>query len=345
MDNKFYDYCNENNYEKVKEICFSINLETKDLNKGFCWNCKNGNIKMVQFMWSLYKIDIHYNFDEAFCLSCENGHLDLAKWLYSFGKIHMTDESYAFYLACMGGHLNVAKWLYSLGNIDDQSDFDKGFYESCKHNKLEIAQWIHTFGTININSESHAFCVACMNGHLDLVKWLYSYGNINLYTNSYNAFNLCCEFGHVELAKWLYSLGQIDIHMYADYPFTISCKNNHVELAQWLTSLNIHYHLITADNEIVNWEILNIVDIIMKNINENNWDNIFDIIKIKQIDEKCYDICLNCLEHNCENMIKLNCNHCYCLKSLAMWFPKTSLNINCPSCDTIVIWSKCTVYT
>ena len=58
-------------------------------------------------------------------------------------------------------------------------------------------------------------------------------------------------------------------------------------------------------------------------------------------------ICLSEAEDEncpCPNMIKLNCNHYCCLKSIVTWFSTYNTQMKCPYCTNYVKWNQCIVY-
>jgi hypothetical protein len=111
----------------------------------FLKSCKDGNLEMAQWLYSLDNDNIINSYkykDEIISDVCENGHLEVAQWLFYIGY---PIENISFIRACQRGHLEVAQWLYSLG-VDIHSNSNKSFCYACRFGKLEIAQWLWSLG-------------------------------------------------------------------------------------------------------------------------------------------------------------------------------------------------------
>ena len=65
---------------------------------------------------------------------------------------------------------------------------------------------------------------------------------------------------------------------------------------------------------------------------ENIDNHIIDKILIKNFNYLTNDICIICLENNCN--IKISCSHYYCSKCLTLWIKKTN---KCPICREYVM--------
>ena len=185
-------------------------------NHGFLWNCRNGHLDIVKWLYSLGRFNIHANNEYAFRIACENGHLDVAKWLYyyfDFDRVNIhADNEYAFRIACANGHLYVSQWLYSLGQVNIHVDNEYAFRSSCANGHLIVAKWLYSLGQVNIHADNeYAFRSSCANGHLTVAKWLYSLG-VNIHANNEQAFQSSCQNGHLVVKQWLCSIDIINIY-------------------------------------------------------------------------------------------------------------------------------------
>ena len=66
---------------------------------------------------------------------------------------------------------------------------------------------------------------------------------------------------------------------------------------------------------------------------ENIDNHIIDKILIKNFNYLTNDICIICLENNCN--IKISCHHYYCSRCLTLWIKKTN---KCPICRKLIIF-------
>ena len=145
-------------------------------NKGFQYNCVEGNLIVAKWLYSIERVDIHDEF--TFQWSCANGQLAVVQWLYSVGNvdIHAHNEQ-AFRVSCEYGQLTVAQWLYSLGEGMDRTD------PSSPARKGQ--------GNVNIHVyNDQAFRLSCKKGHLTVAQWLYSLGNVDIHAYNESAFFL-----------------------------------------------------------------------------------------------------------------------------------------------------------
>ena len=189
------------------------------------------------------------------------------------------------------------------------------------------------------------FIVSCEHGQLEIAQWIRSIkDNLDVHSNSDEAFRLSCTYGHILVAQWLWLLGDIDVHVYMDESFCWSCTNEHTELSIWLYSLSDNYRLKIDNNSIVEWKILNKKENLLDKIKTNQFDKVINILKINKVINTCNEICTICMSNDCANMVKLNCNHYYCLESITNWFAFTNFNCICPYCQKPVDWKQCKVY-
>ena len=134
----FLDLTTINNLLFVVKEMNVLDTYSKNLlvntNKGFIWNCENGNLVAAQWICSSKQslIDIHA-YECAFQMACAHGHLTVAQWLYSLDLFAIAPQGrvnihafgdYAFRMCYSNGHLPVAKWLYSLGGIKSRKFMD-----------------------------------------------------------------------------------------------------------------------------------------------------------------------------------------------------------------------------
>lgn len=261
----------------------------KDINQVFALYCKNGNIisakKLYEFSLTneKYKIDIHYDDDEAFMWGCWKGDMEIIQFVYDISQnenspinMHLQYE-YAFRWNCDNNRLDIVKWLY----------------EICLKNNSPV--------DIHINNET-IFIKSCINGNLDMVKWLYhisieEHNIINIHANNDEAFIESCKNKKYDLARWLCTLTdeyEIKINPYS--------ANNKDEIFYKIT--NIKTELADA-LKMYNFDKINEIYDRFSYIENCNEDTISERYAKHE--------CPICYDENMIYFIKLGCTHIVCL--------------------------------
>jgi len=257
---------------------------------------------------------------------CKKGKLDKAKKLY-YSKTR-------------------CKWkIFKIFNTNYEFDFNYAFRVSCEYNRLPVVQWLYSLDNLDINTNSNmAFFMCCFKGHLELAKWLKSLKEFNTSVDNHELFVYSCMNNRLKMAQWLWSIGNIDIHKDNDFVFKQVCIHNKIEIARWLTTISNIYNIIVIDNSISKWKIIDYSVIANKKIIANDIDGAINTLNLIKCDDTSSELCIICLSEECPNMVKLNCNHYYCLKSIVNWFSTYNTKMECPYCSTYVKWNKCTIY-
>ena len=244
----------KNNYFKINEYLiqnytnnwydcygydYSYMIQQTDLiNIVFVYACSENHLNVAKYIFNNFKIDIHYNNNDALEWACAQCNLEIAKWLCELGADIHIDNDVIFRRSCYNGEIEFAKWIYQSGSVDIHAVDDKAFKKSCEYGQIEVAKWLHQLG-VNPNDDN-VFMDACAIGHIDIVKWLYQL-NVNIHMQRENAFKTSCLNGHVEIAKWLYELG-VNIHVDEEDAFRSACENGHIKVAIWLQELDVDIH-------------------------------------------------------------------------------------------------------
>jgi hypothetical protein len=252
-----------------------------------------------------------------------------------FEKIRMNglirDIQGLFQKACEDGHLQFAKWLWANYNnvIDVHADEENAFCYLC--------------GCGNINNDQK----------MEFVEWLWSISNgtIDLHIDDEFFFKIACSDGNSELIKWLWDKtnGTIDITADNDSAFYASCLYKHINVAKWLSSLCSNYILIIEDDKIKKWYIRDPYSEALEKIKNGNYNEATADMGIgTEIIDNNEEICLICREEPeyIKNIIKLNCNHYYCLECILGYYCSIQTkNHKCLYCQQGIDWTKCTNYT
>ena len=243
----FYIFCKVGNLQSLRLLWHKFSHVIKDdldKSRSLLYVCSSGNLKAVQFIYSIFYIidDSNIKIDH----NCE---------VYSY-EIKICNNCVfrkALYIACKHNNLGVAQWLYSTLNYDlvcIRNDVAPSFAKACRYGYLSMAEWMFTtFGlTIEVIDDNHhidycAFILACQRGQLEIIRWLYSTFDINIELlresdNSNLSLSGACEGGHFEVVKWLCSTFEFTINDFIGsfHPFQGAMGSGNLELSKYLHS-------------------------------------------------------------------------------------------------------------
>jgi hypothetical protein len=180
----FSKVCSAGNYDIAMwllEIKPEIDI-TFNIDRAFCNLCIEGNLQMVERLFSLISsrglpsIDITANNYIGFVSACMYDHLEMVIWLQQMGPF---DCDYHYIIErCVQENSNTTL-LYLIKNQDIQVDYTKLFIIACSNSNLYAAKM---FSEHNIEEcLSQSFVLACKYAHYNIVSWLIdNYGNYDL---------------------------------------------------------------------------------------------------------------------------------------------------------------------
>ena len=237
---------------------------------------------------------------------------------YNLHELKNNEDINNFFLllACELGNIELIEWLIHYDyKIDIKKENNLPFQIACENNHLELAKYLFNKNP-NMSFQDKNFLFNILNyEYYDLVKWLYNVipDVFNFLTNEelYNIFDKLLQT-NFDMAKWfIEKFPNIPLFLNRNYLFIKLCQNNEIKYAELLSNIKPHiYFLKILDNQIIHYEILQVLD-------------------IKKKENKKYNIeCYICYE-NISN-VKTSCNHFYCLSCLELHY---SINdVKCPYC-------------
>ena len=108
--------------------------------------CLHGQVDYAKFLFSLNPASITIIYAQSlFFTTCKNGYLKLAQWLYWLNPSmpNMT-ETYTFCVVCEKGHLALAQWILSVRPNVQKSMPQNAFRQACRQGHLHVAEWLQT---------------------------------------------------------------------------------------------------------------------------------------------------------------------------------------------------------
>lgn len=227
------------------------------------------------------------NINNFFLLvSCEIGNIEMMEWiLNSDYQININlENNLPFQIACQNNNIDIAKYIYKKTNNAIIND-NNIIYNAFNNNYYELIKWLHS-----VNPELFSFLT-----------------NDQLYGFLYEII-----FSNVDMAEWLLkSFPSIPLYVGNNYLFINCCSNNYLEEAQLLQRLKPNcFYINILDDEIVHYEILDVLTITNKIYNINS--------------ENCY-ICYDEMSD-----VYTSCNHFYCKPCIEMHYIRN--NNRCPYC-------------
>ena len=238
-----------NLYQAKIYLYFNKDIDLRTFRISFNHACSKGWLKTAKWLYSLGKIDIHYNNDYAFDIACQNGKINIAKWLYSLGGIELYNReefsnNFPLLISCQYGYFKLAKWLYSLGGFNLEEDYHLIFKTACENNRLKIVLWLSTLNSyysfsrnnkiitpiitdnyhIQLEAENWSYicsdkCWDCKTvKNLDLEPCSICYEQANFLSNCNHSYCVRC------LSQWIHKSSNMDCSICKQPLDMINCK-------------------------------------------------------------------------------------------------------------------------
>ena len=105
---------------------FNPNINYSELYKNTCIFARRANL--IELCYKNNYIFEKNVINDVFCIACRNGQIEIAKWLYSLGNVNIhTCNEQPFRWACYNGKIETAQWLSCLCDY---------YYIEIKNNKI-----------------------------------------------------------------------------------------------------------------------------------------------------------------------------------------------------------------
>lgn len=229
-----------------------------------------------------------------------------------------TDNINNFFLlvSCEIGNIEMMEWILNSDyHIDINFENNLPFQIACQNNNIDIAKYIYKKTNNAIINDNYIIHNAFNNNYYELIKWLHSVNPqvFSFLTNDHlYGFLLETIYSNVDMAEWLLkSFPSIPLYVGNNYLFINCCSNNYLEEAQLLQRMKPNcFYINILDDEIVHYEILDVLTITNKIYNINA--------------ENCY-ICYDEMSD-----VYTSCNHFYCKPCIEMHYIRN--DNRCPYC-------------
>ena len=229
-----------------------------------------------------------------------------------------TDNINKFFLlaSCEIGNIEIIEWILNSDyHIDINLENNLLFQIACQNNNVDIAKYIYKKTNNAIINDNYIIYNAFNNNYYELIKWLHSVNPqvFSFLTNDHlYDFLLETIYSNVDMAEWLLkSFPNIPLYVGNNYLFIKCCSNNHLQQARLLQRMKPNcFYINILDDEIVHYEILDILTITNKIYNINV--------------ENCY-IC-----YDEKSNVLTSCQHFYCKPCIEMHYIRN--DNRCPYC-------------
>lgn len=144
--------------------------------------------------------------------------------------------------------------------------------------------------------------------------------------------------------QFLYSkCSNVNLSSFENKLFLTCCKTNKLESCIFLKKVCPWYALIIRNKKIVYYDC-NLLEYILEQIDLDNYFDLLKILKIKHNESNIDYECIICKDTH-TNILKLNCNHHVCLKSLCDFFVQNpQKSMQCCYCKTSIKFEECENY-
>ena len=218
--------------------------------------------------------------------------------------------------SCEIGNIEILEWILNSDykiSIDLENNLP--FQIACENNNIEVAKYIYKKTNNATINDNYIIQNAFSKEYYELIKWLYCVNpNAFSFLTDDQLYDLLLEiiFFNIHMAEWLLkSFPNIPLYVGNNYLFIKCCSNNHLQQARLLQRMKPNcFYINILDDEIVHYEILDILTITNKIYNINP--------------ENCY-ICYDEMSD-----VYTSCNHFYCKPCIEMHYIRN--DNRCPYC-------------
>lgn len=256
------------------------------LHSGLICACKNGNIRIIDFLINQQNITIEDE-DYIFKNACEEGQLKIVKYLIEDYNIFNNREVFkplqeSLNICCYKGKTNVLQYLLKNEDLEEEVNTNQMFKYAALGKQISILNYLLTLKKIKTpdlhHNDNEVFLKSCLYGNLNIVKYFLEKKSFikNFNINSYDgeAIINSCLSNNKELIEFLIKFNSfndpLDIHIRDEFVFIYLVKNKIYDIINYLI----------LDKEI------NITPKMEKYIQDNNLDYIKNLISIKKLDTK-----------------------------------------------------------
>lgn len=160
----------------------------------------------------LYDDDDLMDLYQVFIVICKNGNIKMYEWIKEVRNYDKFKSIKAYEKCLTNSHIELYKQMV-LENIIETGDIrylEEIIFDCVKYGKLDLIQWLYSFDKFNevykgLNYLNIIF--ACEYNHIDIAQWLLNNDStIDLFKNNYFIISNSCISNNIDLIKWLMSL-------------------------------------------------------------------------------------------------------------------------------------------
>lgn len=224
FESKLLFACKKNELFLIKKLLKITDNNTdayvKFKNLLFCYACKLGRDKIINFLIKIKDVDIHYYNDKPLREACLTGKLDIVKFLIQSGADVYSNNNSSLYAACLSGNFDLVKYLMMLCGTTPVFD-DNLLNYACRNGNIDLINYLIKLKDISSLHNSKGLVYACWNGNLSLVKYLISL-DTDISKFGGECLKAACHYWNMNLIIYLRTLG-ITIKDYGEMSFYDAC--------------------------------------------------------------------------------------------------------------------------
>tara|TARA_B100000161_G_scaffold262698_1_gene232922 strand:+ start:111 stop:1337 length:1227 start_codon:yes stop_codon:yes gene_type:complete len=309
----YIKYCNEKSINNI----YLLFIET----------CKGGNIKLVKYVFSIFRDNIKNRMKEILNFICRYGNIEMLKYIISqIDDLNRFNQETLLESAYLSEDLEMIKYLTGL--FDDKNDYYITFFDLVIYiSNIEIIKWFinrYNINDLTIKDNAIFFNLLENEKFEGLEYFILNYQNvIDKINNNINQkskldnFVLNSNSIKVQHLKLLLENFNIDLTGRDHLFFRNNCYSANIKILEFLNSRYPNkYYFKYINNEITDWYINREVK----------------IVEDKLVDE--IDICPICLDSKSDIISK--CSHQFCIDCITTIFSKSRNFTICPICRSSV---------
>jgi hypothetical protein len=244
----FIDIAKTDNLEILKWfLTFGSDNKLEKIRITFKYACENGSIRIVKYLYTLYKTNLNFSFNYNFYKPIIMGnHLNILEYLFNYFTIQYDVIIDILKLAVLNNLTGIIQFFYNKIPQLNNDILSELINIACSNNHIIIVKYLYYYYNYK-STDNEALINTCAqrgptrNNNLDLFEWLISIG-YNPLTQKDFLFTNACKYGHINIAKRILSIVQsnnedIDIHDDDDGPFKFACENGFEDVVLWLIEL------------------------------------------------------------------------------------------------------------
>jgi len=181
--------------------------------------CSNGHLGWAKMFWRSFGV-LKCGYNGGFIQACRNGRIRIVQWLWRLYSTTITLQSKqeGFRNACVFDHTDIIRWLWTQCKAQDEVIFPRHFYNQlfvymCSGvSRLETARLLWELNPTSVSSSQifkEAFKKTCQRGNLRIMRWLWELNTTVLdrpivrKKDLSNIIKMAKKYNHHHVMNWL----------------------------------------------------------------------------------------------------------------------------------------------